>query len=96
MILIKTGSTEATFLFAENPKTNQNNDNDYNGAGAFVPNNNDFGINNQPTTVIAPSVSEPTTDAPSNQGKTDLEYDIDVRSSALNDNRPNQKPLIRT
>lgn len=95
MIPIKTGSTEATFPFAESPKPNQNNDNNYNGGDAFVPNNNNFGINNQPTTVIAPSVSEPTTDASSNQGKTGLEYDIDIRMSAPNDNRPNQKPLVR-
>lgn len=81
MIPIKTGSIEATSLFT--PKTNQNNDNNYNGVEAIAPNNN--------SEANAPGVTEPTTATSSTQGNDQLEYDIDIRFGG--DNGPNQNPL---
>lgn len=91
MIPIKTGSTEATNPFTAIPKTDQNNDNNYNGAEAIASNNN-VNINNQ--AIVPPNVSEPeATTSPSTQGNNELMYDIDIRFSDSNDNRTNQKPL---
>lgn len=90
MLPIKTGSTEAANQFTSIPKTNQNNDNNYNGAGAIAPNNN-VDINSEAT---VPNVSEPeATTSSSTQGNNELVYDIDVRFSDSNDNRTNQKPM---
>lgn len=86
----KTGSMEATNPSNTISKTDQNNDNNYNGAEANEPNNN-FDINNQ---ANVPTVSEPTTTTSSvTQGNNDLIYDIDVRFGDSNNNRTNEKPL---
>lgn len=88
MIAIKTGSTEATNQFTANPKTDQNNGNNYNGDDAIVHNNN-----NQ---AIVPNVSEPEATTPKSsssiQGDNELIYDIDIRFSDA-DNRTNQQQL---
>lgn len=86
MLSIKTGSTEATNPFTAISKTDQNNDNNYNGAGTFASNVN---INNQ--AIVPPNVSEPEATTSSTQGNNELIYDIDIRFGGSNDNRTNQK-----